>query len=81
MKLFLKDCITSCLELYMQSFSVIDLYRISYEVCMNFKQNRHAFLPKKENESSGKNYIFAAGKVNICKLVKQSLWFVPGTSR
>ena len=30
----------------MQSFFAIDLYRIAYEVCMNFKQSRHAFLPK-----------------------------------
>ena len=34
---FLKDCITCFSELYMQSFSVIDLYRIAYEVCMNFR--------------------------------------------
>ena len=34
---FLKDCITCFSELYMQSFFVIDLYRIGYEVCMNFK--------------------------------------------
>ena len=38
----------------MQSFSVIDLYGIVYEVCMNFKQSRHAFLQKMENASSGK---------------------------
>ena len=38
----------------MQSFSVIDLYGIVYEVCMNFKQSIHAFVPKMENESSGK---------------------------
>ena len=44
---FLKDCITCFSEIYMQSFSVIDLYRIAYEVYMNF-------MPKKENESSGK---------------------------
>ena len=44
MQLFLKDCITYCSELYMQSFSVIDFYKIAYD----------AFLPKKENKSSGK---------------------------
>ena len=32
-------------ELCMQSFSVIDLYRIACEVCMNFKQSTDAFLP------------------------------------
>ena len=42
MQLFLKDCITCFSELFMQSFSAIDLYRIAYEVCMNFKQSRHA---------------------------------------
>ena len=47
MQIFLKDCITCCSELYMQPFSVIDLYRIAYEVGMNFKQSRHAFLPKR----------------------------------
>ena len=36
---------------------------------------------KKENESSVKTIYIADGKVNICKLVKQSLCFVPGTSR
>ena len=52
MQIFLKDCIACFSELYMQSFSVIDLYRIVQEACMNFKQSKHAFLPKKENESS-----------------------------
>ena len=32
--------------IYMHSFLVIDLYRIAYEVCINVKQSRHAFLPK-----------------------------------
>ena len=41
----------------MLSFSIIDLYRIAYEVCMNFNQIRRAFVPKhakKENENSRK---------------------------
>ena len=45
---FLKDCITCFSELYMKSFSDIDFYSIAYEVCMNFTQSKHAFLPKKE---------------------------------
>ena len=45
---FLKDCITYFSELYIQSFSVIDLYRIAYEVCMNFmpKKRRMKVLEK-----------------------------------
>ena len=39
MRLFLKDYITCFSELYVQSFSVIDLYRIVCEVCMNFEQS------------------------------------------
>ena len=39
MRLFLKDYITCFSELYVQSFSVIDLYRIACEVCMNFEQS------------------------------------------
>ena len=47
MQIFLKDCIMCSSELYMQPFSVIDLYMITYEVGMNFKQSRHAFLTKR----------------------------------
>ena len=57
MQLFLKDCITCSSELYMQSFSVTDLYRIAYEVCMNLKQIRHAFVPKTGECKFEENYV------------------------
>ena len=48
-------------ELHMQSFSASDLNRMVYEVCMNFKQSRHEFLPKKRmkvlEKLSKKNFL------------------------
>ena len=48
-------------ELHMQSFSASDLNRMAYEVCMNFKQSRHEFLPKKRmkvlEKLSKKNFL------------------------
>ena len=50
--------IFSIFGLYMQSFSVIDLCTIAYVVCMNFKQSRNAFLPKKGERKFWKNYVW-----------------------
>ena len=62
---------------FMQSFYVTDLCRISYEVCMNFKQRIHVFLPKKENESSGKtmsNWQKTQSLIKSRELMPSVLW-------